>query len=41
MEMLDCELEISEFELWLRYYIHFQNNNFAKGMNSLIPLTMG
>ena len=33
---LDRELEISEFELQSRYYVHFQANTLGKGMNPLI-----
>ena len=35
--VLDCDIEVSEFELQLRYYIHFQRNTLCKGMNFLIP----
>ena len=33
---LDCGLEVSEFELQLRYYVHFWTNALRKGMNSFI-----
>ena len=32
---------VSEFELWSIYYIHFQKNNFGKGINFLIPPCYG
>ena len=32
---LDGEIVVSEFELQLRYYIHFRTNNLGKGI--LIP----
>ena len=35
--MLDCGLELSDFELQLRYYVHFQTNTLGKCMNNLIP----
>ena len=35
--VMDCGLKISEFELQLCYYIHFQSNTLGKGMNPLIP----
>ena len=39
--MLDCNIEINEFEPQLHYCIHFQINTFGKGMNLLIPPAMG
>ena len=33
----DCEIAISEFELLLRNYIHFSTDTFEKGVNPLIP----
>ena len=33
--MLDCIIVVSEFELQLRYYIHFQINSLGKGLNTL------
>ena len=41
VKMLDCSLEVSEFEFQLRYYVDFQPYTFGKDMNSLIPLPMG
>ena len=37
-EVLDCGLEVSEFERQSCYYVHFQNNTLGKRMNFLIPL---
>ena len=34
--MLDYNIEVSEFELQSRYYIHFSTNSFGKDMNPLI-----
>ena len=34
--ILDCE-----FELQSRYYVHFRTNTLGKGINSLIPTSMG
>ena len=36
-KVLDCSLEISEFELQSPYYVHFRTNTLEKGMNLLIP----
>ena len=33
VEVLDCRIVVSEFELQLRYYIHFRTNTLGKGMN--------
>ena len=35
--VLNCDIEVSEFELQLRYYIHFRTNSLEKATNSLIP----
>ena len=40
-KMVDCSLEVSKFKLRLHYYIHFQTNNFGKGMHSFIISTLG
>ena len=37
--MLNSGLEVSEFDLKSRYYVHFRT--LGKGMKPLIPLTMG
>ena len=34
--LLDCDIEVSEFELQSRYYVLFQTNTFVKGINTLI-----
>ena len=38
---LDHNMVVSEFQLQLHYYIHFQINTLWKGMNPLFPLAMG
>ena len=40
-EVLNCGLEINEFELLSRYYVHFQTNTLGKDMNLLIPPVRG
>ena len=40
-KVLDCGLEISEFECYLQYYVHFQNKTHGKGMKPLILPAMG
>ena len=35
VKVLDCSLEVSEFEHKSRYYVHFQTNNLSKDMNPL------
>ena len=35
VNMLDCDIIVSKFELKLHYYIHFQPNTLKKGMNAL------
>ena len=39
--ILFCSIEVSEFELQLRYYIYFRINIRGKGMNSLMPPALG
>ena len=34
---LDCEIELSEFELQYLSYVHFRANTLQKGMNLLFP----
>ena len=41
VKAMDCEIIVSEFELQLRYYVHFQTNTLEKGMNPLILRAMG
>ena len=31
-----CNIEVSEFELQLLYYVHFRDNTPGKGMNPFI-----
>ena len=39
INMWDCKIVASEFELKLRYYVHFRANILAKEMNSFITST--
>ena len=39
--VLDCSLEVNEFELQLRYYFHFRTNTLRKDMNLLTLLSRG
>ena len=41
INMQDCNIIESEFELQLNFYVHFQTNTLGKGMNPLIPATIG
>ena len=41
VKVLDCGIVVSEFELQLHYYVHFQTNTLGKGMNLLILPAMG
>ena len=41
VEVLDCEIVVSEFELQSCSYVHFRINNLEKGMNPLILSAMG
>ena len=36
VKVLNCGVEVSEFELQSRYYVHFQTNTREKDMKSLI-----
>ena len=40
VNVLDCDIVVSDFEYQLRYRIHFGANTFGKAINSLIPLAM-
>ena len=40
-KVLDCDNVVSEFELQLRYYVHFQIHTLGKYMNPLILSAMG
>ena len=39
--VLDWDIVLSEFEIQQRHYVHFRTNTLGKGMNSLIPSTIG
>ena len=41
IKAFDCRILISEYELQLRYYVHFRTNTLRKGMNPLILLAIG
>ena len=41
VKVLNCSIIVSEFEHWLRYYVHFQTNTLGKGMKSVTLLIMG
>ena len=36
VKAIDCEIVVTEFELQLRYYIHFLANTLGKGMSPFI-----
>ena len=36
VNVLDCDIVVSKFEIQSWYYVHFQTNAFGKGMNPLI-----
>ena len=36
-DVLDCHIEVSEFELRSLYYIYCQSNTLGKGINFLTP----
>ena len=40
-KVVDCRLDVSKFELQLRYYVHFRTNTLGKCMNARIPIAMG
>ena len=37
-DVLDCDTVVREFELQLRYCIHFMTNTLRKGMNPTVPI---
>ena len=41
VKTMDCEIVVSEFELQLRYYVHFRANTLGKGMNPFMFPAMG
>ena len=40
VNLLDCDIEVSEFELQSRNYAHFRTNTPHKGINPFIPPAM-
>ena len=38
VNVLDCDIIVSEVELQSHYYVHFRIHSFRKGMNSIIPV---
>ena len=36
VKSLDCDIEVNEFELQLRYYVPFRKNTLRKVMNHFI-----
>ena len=40
-DMLDWNIVLNEFDLQSRYYVHFQANTLAKGVDPLILPAMG
>ena len=41
VKAMNSKIVVREFELYSRYYVHFQTNTLEKGMNLLIPPAMG
>ena len=41
VNMLDCNIVVSEFEFKLRYYIHFWTNTLKKDIEPPYPPSMG
>ena len=41
VKAMDSRIEVSEFDLQSRYYVHFQTNTLGKGMNPYIVPAMG
>ena len=39
-KLLNCSLEVCEFELYSRYYVHYGTNTIGKTMNLFIPPEM-
>ena len=39
-KVLDCSLEVSEFELQSRYYVHFRINTLGKGIEPSYALAL-
>ena len=41
VKVIDCGIEVREFVLQSRSYVHFQANSLGKGMNPLIIPDIG
>ena len=41
VKAMDFGIEVCEFEIQSRYYVHFRTNSFGKSMNPLILPAMG
>ena len=41
VKVMVCEIEVREFELQSRYYVHFRANTLGKWMNPHILQAMG
>ena len=41
VKVMNCGVEVREFVLQSRYYVHFRANTLGKGMNPLILPAMG
>ena len=41
VKAMDCEIEVSDFVLQSRYYVHFRTNTLGRGMNPFILPAMG
>ena len=41
VKTMDCGIVVREFELQLRYYVHFRANTLGKGMNPTNPPSYG
>ena len=41
VKAMDCGIVVSEFELQLRYYIHFRTHTIGKDIKQLILPTIG
>ena len=40
-KVMDCSLEVIEFKLLSRYYVHFPTNTLGKSKSAFIPLAVG
>ena len=41
VNVLDCDIVVTEFVLQSSHYVYFQTHNLEKGMKTLSPLAMG